>query len=88
MCLVLLLRVVWACKWCISSRVCIAVFSVCILDEPSMCCVCGSIWLRFVVCFLFVTKVTSQTDWSECLFVCVYLYVSSGQDLTRRSPLF
>ena len=45
MCLtLLLLRVVWVGEWCISSRVCIAVvLSVCILNEPSVCCVCGYI---------------------------------------------
>ena len=42
--LVLLLRFVWVCVWCISSHVCIvAVLSVCISDEPSVCCVCGYI---------------------------------------------
>ena len=30
-------RVVWMCKWCISSRVCIVVvLYVCISDEPSV----------------------------------------------------
>ena len=48
LCLVLLLRFVWVSEWCISSQVCIvAVLSVCISDEPS---VCGYIWLRFVAC--------------------------------------
>ena len=44
LCLVLLLRFVWMCVWCISSQVCIvAVLSVCNSDEPSVCCVCGYI---------------------------------------------
>ena len=39
MCLMLLLRFVWVCEWCISSQVCIvAVLSVFISDEPSVCC--------------------------------------------------
>ena len=38
MCLALLLRVVWVCEWCISSRVClVVVLSVCISDEPIVC---------------------------------------------------
>ena len=42
--LALLSRGVWVCEWCISSRVCIVVvLSVCISDEPSVCCVCGYI---------------------------------------------
>ena len=41
-----------ACEWCISSQVCIvAVLSVCISDEPSVCCGCGGI-ARFT-CVLF-----------------------------------
>ena len=40
LCLVLF----FVCEWCISSQVCIvAVLSVCISDEPSVCCVCGYI---------------------------------------------
>ena len=41
------------CEWYISSQVCIVVvLSVCILDEPSVCCV----WLHLIeVCCLFVT---------------------------------
>ena len=57
------------CEWYIFSRVYIfVVLSVCISDEPSVCCVCGYICLRFVAClfvYLFVTKVTNQYDWSE-----------------------
>ena len=38
MCLVLLLRFVWVCEWCISSQVCIvAILSVCNSDEPNVC---------------------------------------------------
>ena len=41
LCLMLLLRFVWVCEWCISSQVCIeAGLSVCISDESSVCCVC------------------------------------------------
>ena len=40
LCLVLLLRFVWVCEWCISSQVCtVTVLSVCISDEPSVCLV-------------------------------------------------
>ena len=66
----LLLRCVWVCEWCISRQVCIVpVLSVCISDEPSVCCVSGNISLRFVVVYLFVTEVTTPNDWS--VFVCV-----------------
>ena len=37
--LVLLLRFVWVCEWCISSQVCIV--AVCISDEPS-------VWLHLI----------------------------------------
>ena len=50
LCLVLL-RFAWVYEWCIPSQVSIvAVLSVCISDEPSVCCVCGYICLRVVSC--------------------------------------
>ena len=49
-----MLRSVWVCEWCISSRVCIVVaLSVCISDEPS---VCSYIGLRFVTCLFICDK--------------------------------
>ena len=52
LCLVLLLRFVWVCEWCISSQVCIvAVLSVCILSDLRAkllvaCKVSPAIWLN------------------------------------------
>ena len=45
------------CEWYIASRVCIVVvLSVCISDDPSVCCVCGYILLSFVVCLFVCDK--------------------------------
>ena len=68
--LALLLQVVCVYEWCIFNRVCIVVVSsVCISDEPSVCCVCGYIWLRCVVCLF----VCDQSKWLEWVQVCVCL---------------
>ena len=56
LCLALLLRVMWVYEWCISSRVCIVVLSVCVSEEPSGCYVCGYILLRFVTCLCICDK--------------------------------
>ena len=74
----MLLRFVWVCEWCIPRQVCIVtVLSVCISDEPSVCCY---ILLMFVTCLLFVTEVTHPYDCSVCL--CVL----SGQDFLGAVP--
>ena len=70
LCLALLLRVVWVCEWFISSRVYIVVvLSVCISDEPSVCCV----WLHLIeVCCLFIVcDKGHKSIWLEWVFVCV-----------------
>ena len=67
----LLLRFVWVCEWCISSLVgIVAVSSVCISDEPSVCCVCGYIGLRCVSC-LFVCDRGHKSIGLWSVFDCV-----------------
>ena len=44
MCWPLLLRVVWVCEWCISSRVCIII--VFVFQMNSVCVVC--VWLHLI----------------------------------------
>ena len=82
LCLVVLLRFVWVCLWCISSQVCIVdVLSVCNSDEDS---VCGYIWLKFVASLFCLWQRSQIHMTGACLFVCV---VGPGFDLKDNSLL-